>query len=235
MARRKQKNTTPTTRGKVVMRALDSVTPNPWNPNRMTDEMKQSMLYGFRNDGWLVSQALLIWGVDDKGVEQNVIIDGEHRWTTANELGMAEGPMVVLDGLSESDARKLTIKMNQKRGDFRADLLADLLKSVESDHATMAIDLGFDTDHLERIFGTNDTSFLDGALDSKGADGKGGDGGKNATKGEQKAGFSPVHFMLPVADKRTLMEAINAITKKHNMKPSDAVAFLAKTYLENPR
>lgn len=132
--------------GHVELRNLDDVKPNPWNPNRMTDEMKASLKHGFINDGWLVSQALLIWGTDDEGNEHNVIIDGEHRWTTAKELAMPEGPMVFLTGLPEAKAKALTIKMNQKRGEFVDDLLAIVLKDIQEELGSddMAIDLGFD-------------------------------------------------------------------------------------------
>ena len=155
MPRIRKKLTTPTTRGKVIMRRLDTVAPNPWNPNRMTDEMKRSMLYGFRHDGWLVSQALLIWGTDETGAAKNIIIDGEHRWLTATELNMVEGPMVVLDGIDETEAKKLTVKLNQKRGEFDDDLLADLLTTIETDRDDMALDLGFDAGILDRIFEGN--------------------------------------------------------------------------------
>lgn len=105
-------------RGQVKLCELQEVKPNPWNPNEMPQYVLESIKLGFQTDGWLVSQALLIWGRDDKGKDRNVIIDGEHRWKAATELGMEEGPMVFIDGLSETDAMGLTVKLNQKRGDW---------------------------------------------------------------------------------------------------------------------
>ena len=52
-------------KGKVVLKSLQSVSPNDWNPNRMTPHMQESLSYGLHTDGWLASQALLIWGKDD--------------------------------------------------------------------------------------------------------------------------------------------------------------------------
>ena len=102
---RKQPKATIQVRGDVVSRKLDSVKPNPWNPNTMSDEMKESLLYGLKRDGWLASQALLIWGTDEKGERQDLIIDGEHRWLAATGEGLQKGPMVFLDGLSAAEAK----------------------------------------------------------------------------------------------------------------------------------
>lgn len=77
--------------GEVVMRPLSDVQKNSWNPNRMTDFMKESLKQGLLSDGWLKSQSLLIWGTDDKGERRDVIIDGEHRWSAASELGFQIG------------------------------------------------------------------------------------------------------------------------------------------------
>lgn len=140
-------------KGSVEIRNLDDVKPNPWNPNRMSEEMKASLKHGFINDGWLVSQALLIWGTDEEGKSHNVIIDGEHRWTIAKELAMPEGPMVFLTGLSEVKAKALTIKMNQKRGEFVDELLANVLKDIEGELGSddMALDLGFDDETIMEL------------------------------------------------------------------------------------
>lgn len=85
--------------GEVVRRALNTVKPNPWNPNVMTVFEKESLKNGLLVDGWMSSQALLIWGTDEKGKVHNLIIDGEHRWTAATDLKFSEGPMVVLNRL----------------------------------------------------------------------------------------------------------------------------------------
>lgn len=142
--------------GEVVLRPLDLVRPNSWNPNRMTPEMESSLRVGLETDGWLASQALLIWGTDEGGARQDLIIDGEHRWKVAKSLGMIEGPMVFLDALSPAGARALTIKLNQKRGSFDFDALGDLLRGIEMDLADMGIDdlaleLGFRDDELMKL------------------------------------------------------------------------------------
>jgi len=141
-------------RGRVVMKKLSTVKPNSWNPNAMTDFLKASLKAGFEADGWIASQALLIWGTDDKGKRQNIIIDGEHRWHVANELGMGEVPMVFLDGLTEAQAKALTVKMDAKRGTFDQDRLAELIQSISGDvpNENFALELGIPGEQFMSFF-----------------------------------------------------------------------------------
>lgn len=143
----------PRLRGEVKILPLATVKPNTWNPNTMTPEMKASLRHGLSEDGWLASQALLIWGSDEMGEPMNIIIDGEHRFVEAVGLGMVDGPMVVLDLLSEAEAKALTIKMNQKRGDWNVDGLAGLLKelSMGSDAGITGLDFGFTDESLMKL------------------------------------------------------------------------------------
>lgn len=140
-------------RGKVVTFALDKLKPNGWNPNVVTPEKMASIEYGFRTDGWLASQALLVWRKDDAGKIQNVIIDGEHRWKAARTVGLADGPVVFLDGVSETEAKALTIKLNQKRGEWDEDALGKLLREVQGSSEDLGLDFGFDGDELAKLLG----------------------------------------------------------------------------------
>jgi hypothetical protein len=152
MGRKTQSQTDapPKVRGEVVIRSLGDVKKNPWNPNVMTDTMKASLRHGLKTDGWLISQSLLIWGRDDNGDQQDMIIDGEHRWVEAQALGMKEGPMVFLDGLTKAKAKALTIKMNQKRGEFDADKLADVVVDLADalGDIDLGIELGLEEDYI---------------------------------------------------------------------------------------
>lgn len=134
-------------RGEVQRLPLAAVKPNTWNPNEVPPHIMESIKQGFRSDGWLVSQSLLVWGTDENGERRMVIIDGEHRHTAALAVGLTEGPMVVLDGLSEAEAKQFTIKLNQRRGDWNEADLAELLRDLEASGAPLdALDLGFDAE-----------------------------------------------------------------------------------------
>lgn len=143
----------PIVRGQAEVVRLDTVIPNPWNPNRMSPQMMQSLRHGLRTDGWIASQALLVWGLDDHGIPRNTIIDGEHRWRAAREEGFATGPVVFLDGVTEAQAKALTIKMNQKRGDFDDALLAVVMQDLQHtlDVDDLGLDLGFRDDDMIKL------------------------------------------------------------------------------------
>ncbi len=144
-------------RGKVAIEPLSGFKPNAWNPNRMTPRMMRAMVDGLRRDGWLVSQALLVWGIDDRGVARNVIIDGEHRYRAALETGLTEGPVVRLDGITEAQAKALTVKMNQKRGDFDSEMLSELMRGIQYDDSLLRDDsdlslmFGFEQEEMMRL------------------------------------------------------------------------------------
>lgn len=146
--------------GNVEMENLDVVTPNGWNPNAMTPETYASLKYGLEHDGWLANQALLVWGVDDDGAERNIIIDGEHRYRVAKELGFTSGPMVFLSGLSEAKAKALTVGMNHKRGTSDQALLAELLQSIQYEVPDLPENLGLATDDVMKLLAATNASVL---------------------------------------------------------------------------
>lgn len=130
--------------GKVVQHDLAKLQPNPWNPNEMDSFTFESLKHGFEVDGWLASMALLVWGKDDQGVRRNLIIDGEQRWSAGTQLGLKKGPCVFLDGLTEAQAKALTIKLDQKRGKFNrlklSSLVAELVQGTDA--TALGLDLG---------------------------------------------------------------------------------------------
>lgn len=104
--------------GEVRLRRLDLFAPNPWNPNAMEPEEFEALKAGLRAKGWVRSDALLVWGTNEDGKEQNLIINGEHRWRAAGEIGMEVGPVVTLDGITREEAVQWTIRLDKARGRF---------------------------------------------------------------------------------------------------------------------
>ncbi len=139
--------------GDVEVLPLADVKPNPWNPNKMPAHIMESLVHGLHVDGWLKSQALLVWATDEKGVAKGLIIDGEHRYLAALQLGRTHGPMVKLYGLPEAQAKALTIKMNGKRGDFDPAGLAALVQDIQFTLGAddLALDLGMSDEELQAL------------------------------------------------------------------------------------
>lgn len=156
--------------GKVEVVALERVRPNSWNPNRMTEFQVESTRAGMREQGWLAAFALLVWRTDEHGVSRNLIIDGEHRWRIARELGFEKGPMVFLDGISERRAKEMTIEFDNKRGRFDDVALRDLLNDIGLDDG-LAFRLGFDESTFAALMDATDvlppSDFSEVSIDAK--------------------------------------------------------------------
>ena len=148
--------TAPRTVGAVTLIDIESVEPNPWNPNRLDPSQYASLKHGIQHDGWVASQALLVWSTDKKGKRRMLIIDGEHRWKAARELGMTKVPAVLLERLGEAEAKALTIKLDAKRGEFEPTELGRLLREIQAarpgdDAGALGLDLGFDASAMARL------------------------------------------------------------------------------------
>ncbi len=137
----------------VKITPLADVRPNTWNPNGMTPFMKASLKHGLQRDGWLLSQALTIWGTDEKGRRKNIIINGEHRWTVGNELGFKLVPMCFLEKITENEAKRLTVALNRKRGENDPRRLGEVLRAIQYElpEGDMSMTLGIEQPDLMKL------------------------------------------------------------------------------------
>lgn len=167
--------------------SLDQVQPNPWNPNKQTDRQFEAEKESILANGFI--SPILVRPLDD-GYE---IIDGEHRWKALKEIiekgligrynlnDLTKGekiPAIVLE-VSETEAKKLTIIMNETRG--RADLadMSNLLTELsESLGDELILGLPYTESQLKELMGMSDFNWDDfdqGAKDAEfdHADGEG--------------------------------------------------------------
>ncbi len=103
----------------------DLLEPNPWNPNRMTEAIRRKLVLNLKRDGFVAP--LLVRKLGDR----YQIVNGEHRWRIAQELGYQTVPCVVLEDLDDRRARILTVNLNELGGDPVPVLLAKLLHDLE--------------------------------------------------------------------------------------------------------
>lgn len=191
--------------GDVVIVKLDTIRPNKWNPNRMTPREHQALGHGLKTKGWLKSQALTVWGKDDRGKRRDVIIDGEQRWTVAREHGFEEGPVVFLDGLTEKQARELTIELDSKRGSFDQSALADVLKSLEIENLDLAsLNLGIEQDSIRRLLASTSGTFLNDLI---------GNGGGSSGDNVAPEGYVLTFAFARREDKDAVVEVLSKLSK----------------------
>ena len=105
---------------------VEKLTPNPWNPNRMSSEMQAKLKAYIEREG-LVEPLV----VRPKG-EQYEILGGFHRWQIAQELGFKTVPCVIAD-LDDRRAKILTINLNELKGASLPNLLANLIHDLSAE------------------------------------------------------------------------------------------------------
>lgn len=111
----------------IVQVPVDLIDRNPWNPNVQSETVKRATGESLTRYGF-VEPVLLRPHPNDPGRFQ--IVNGEHRHAQAAELGYSTIPAVVRD-LSDDDAKKLTIILNETTGDADVVLLGQLLAELQ--------------------------------------------------------------------------------------------------------
>lgn len=104
---------------------MDRIDPNPWNPNRMNEDIFKKELASITEFG-MVAPVLVRY----KGKGRWEIVDGEHRYKACKELGYTHLLCVDLGDLSDQKAKKLTIIANDLRGKSDPNDLAKLIADL---------------------------------------------------------------------------------------------------------
>lgn len=104
--------------------SLSNLRPNDWNPNVMSDEMFRKELASIKKFGYVD----FILARDKTSYYE--IIDGENRWKALNRLGYTEAEVTVIEGLTDEEARQLTIVLNETRGRANPEKLGVLLQGL---------------------------------------------------------------------------------------------------------
>ena len=100
--------------------------PNPWNPNRMSDEMYYKLKQYIKREG-LVEPIV----VRTKG-DSYQILGGYHRWKIAKELGHATVPCAVVE-LDDRRAKILSVNLNEMKGQSVSSLLSVLIHDLSQE------------------------------------------------------------------------------------------------------
>ena len=144
---------------------IGKVLPNPWNPNKQNDRQYQAEIQSIQYNGFIAPILVRKQG------DAYQIIDGEHRWKALNEIierGL-EGkynlpdlvksltiPAIVLD-VSDAQAKKLTIIMNETRGQADLSQLGTLLADIAVDLGDdLGIGLPYSTPQLQELMAISD-------------------------------------------------------------------------------
>jgi len=120
--------------GRALVVSIDKLRPNSWNPNVQDEITFRRELASIRRFGFVDP---IICRLDGALYE---IIDGEHRWKAAKELGFTEVPIYDISPIGLHEAKQLTVVLNELRGKPQekklGELLRDLLASSTLDELT---------------------------------------------------------------------------------------------------
>lgn len=133
----------------------DRLSANAWNPNRQAPPEKRLLKTSILENGW--TQPIVARAHD--GGERLEIVDGFHRWCTADDpeiRAMTDGlvPVVVLPECDPILARLATVRHNRARGTHgvlgMADIVADLL-DAGLDEGEIGTRLEMDPEEVDRL------------------------------------------------------------------------------------
>jgi ParB-like chromosome segregation protein Spo0J len=110
----------------VVEIGVEESTPNPWNPNRMSEAMRGKLKAYLQREGFVEPLVVRPLG---KGYQ---ILGGFHRWEIAKELGYRTVPCVVVD-VDDKRAKILSVNLNEMRGQSLPTLLASLIHDLSKE------------------------------------------------------------------------------------------------------
>ena len=105
---------------------VEKLTPNPWNPNRMSEEMRAKLKAYLEREGFVEP---LVARPFENAFQ---ILGGYHRWQIASELGHKTVPCVVVD-LDDRRAKILSVNLNEMKGESLPSLLGNLIHDLSKE------------------------------------------------------------------------------------------------------
>lgn len=100
---------------------LGKVVPNNYNPNRQSEHEFNLLIKSMREDGF--TQPIIV-------AADYTIVDGEHRWRAAQELGYDTVPVVRVP-MEAAQARIATLRHNRARGSEDIEMAVEVLRDLE--------------------------------------------------------------------------------------------------------
>jgi ParB family chromosome partitioning protein len=100
--------------------------PNPWNPNRMSEEMYHKLKAYVKREGLVEPIVVRPHG------DGYQILGGYHRWKIARELGYETVPCAVVE-LDDRRAKILTVNLNEMKGQSVSSLLSELVHDLSQE------------------------------------------------------------------------------------------------------
>lgn len=174
--------------GKSLKVSIKAVRPNRYNYNILDDYGMEKLKATIQLDGFVSD--IIVREIPDAKSKDEVkyeIVDGEHRFYAAKELGMPDVPIKNLGVIPDDRARALTVKLNELKGRPDTEKLAILVdEMVRSKDEALINTLPFDQDEMDDLLATARDSLSDAPVPSAGGTGDDKDDGTRSKKVKDK-------------------------------------------------
>lgn len=110
---------------------VSQISANSYNPNRQSDADFELLIRSITEDGF--TQPIVAVRTEDEETAKThpfTIVDGEHRWRAASQLGMTEIPVAIVP-MTLEQARVATLRHNRARGSEDIELATEVLRDLE--------------------------------------------------------------------------------------------------------
>lgn len=125
---------------------VNDICPNPYNKNKMGQQYFAALKANLADERVGFTIPILVRPNPDKdSTVPYMIIDGEHRWRGAKDIGYLEIPCIVFPQMSESLAQYLMIESNAIHGDTADADIKKILSTIESDDFLKGLDVWANT------------------------------------------------------------------------------------------
>lgn len=210
--------------------SISDIEPNPWNPNKTTDRQQRAIAESLNEYGQVL-ELLARPHPEKPGKFQ--IIDGEHRLNELTRVGSVFAN--VIHDLPDAEAKKLTIVMNETRGEADKIELATLLAEISDELGEQTgIGLPYDSSELEELIKLASVDWDNFAMNnqSEGSD----DDPDNETQWEAIKVKIPADAMERVKDAYNLVEQQRGgLHRDKAIAWGQVIESLAADYLATPQ
>jgi len=131
--------------------------PNDWNPNEVDPEFKMPLLKESILEDEMDQPIIVVPHSKLEG--QYLIVDGEHRWRAAKEVGKTD-ILIVVKNLTEHEQKLRTVRRNLIKGNLNRDKFTALVNDVMSKNK-------IDQDKLVRNIGMTALEFTKAYIKNK--------------------------------------------------------------------
>ncbi|RUR77034.1 chromosome partitioning protein ParB [Chlorogloeopsis fritschii PCC 6912] len=191
--------------------SISQLHPNPWNPNKTSQRQQEAIAESLRE----YSQVLELIVRPHPDIEgEYQIIDGEHRYQESSDYVYAN----VLHGLSDAEAKKLTVVLNETRGTADKIELSQLLADIKIDlGADLITSLPYTEVELGELVNLADINWDDFSTDNQEGNNFNGDGGGEDLK--------IITFKVSPDDYQYLESIYNLIKDQEPLDKNKAIAW----------